>query len=147
MAKIVSINNNLNSIVRNKTFLRKQNIMDNDDSILGIIGKLRREAERRVSEYGDFGIVRTHFKNKDKSLNVKSVELLIKPSILLKERPKERELEIVVKSVNEKNKYSLVLKRGDKKEVLNYLEDEELPLRVNEAIDDASVNFSEISEY
>lgn len=143
MAKIIYMNNIFNKMERNIS--RKQVCLENDDLISGIIEKLHRESERRVPEYGNFGIVRTFFKNKDKNLDVRSIELLIKPSILLKERPKERELEIVIKSSNDKNKFSLVLKRGDKKEILDYLKDEELPIRINETIDKASEDFSDIN--
>lgn len=145
MAKIIKMNSIYNTF--NKNIARKQKIMDNQDTILGIIGKLHRDSERRVPEYGDFGLVRTYFKNKDKNSDAKFVELLIKPSILLKERPKERELEVVIKSAGEKQKYSLVLKRGDKKEILDYLNNEELPIKIQEAIDDANYNFSEMSGY
>jgi hypothetical protein len=142
MAKIIKMNNIYNNF--NKNIVRKLQTMDNEDTILGVIDKLHRESERRVPEYGDFGLVRTHFKNKDKDSNAKFVELLIKPSILLKERPKERELEVVIKSAGEKQKYSLVLKRGDKKEILDYLHNEELPLKIQDAIEDASSSFSEL---
>ena len=141
MTRIVSINN----IQKYKPIEKKS--MNKDKFIIDIIQYLRNESIRRVPEYGDFSPLKTSFINKNKDLNIKNVELLIKHSILGNERPKERELEIIVKSANEQNKHSFVLKRGEKEEILNYLKSDELPLRIDSFIKESSEKFSEIENY
>ena len=141
MTRIVSINN----IQKYKPIEKKS--MNKDKFITDIIQYLRNESIRRVPEYGDFSPLKTSSINKNKDLNIKNVELLIKRSILGNERPKERELEIIVKSANEQNKQSFVLKRGEKEEILNYLKSDELPLRIDSFIKESSEKFSEIENY
>jgi len=142
MTKIIHMNSNFNNVQKKQT-VRQVNL-NNNKQISDNLDKLYKESERRVSEYGNFSSVKTRFINKDKSLDVKTVELVIKPSILGNERPKERELEVVVYSKNERSKYSLVLKRGEKGELIKYLKDEELPSVIDNVINEASDAFSEM---
>lgn len=136
--------NNYQKISDSKT---EQVHLNNKKYINENIEKLYKESERRVAEYGNFQNVKTRFKNKVKELDIKDVEICIKPSILLKERPKERELEISIKSANDKHKYVVVLKRGEKEEILKFLQSKDAVESIESAMQDASDSFSEIELY
>lgn len=94
-----------------------------------------------LPNYGSFQEIKKDYQNSVKKLEISRIELCIKPSILLDERPEERELEIVVNSKDEKNKYSLVLKRGGKKEILDYLKNTSTPAEIEKVLQKASDEF------
>ena len=141
MARIIFMNN----VNRFQPSVPIQKSNDNLEQIAKSIKKLYKESERRGFAYGDFSKVKVNFLNKNKSLDVKNIELAIKPSILLDERPKERALEILVQSaLNEKDTYKIVLKRGDKEEILKFLQSNEAAVNINEFIQKASEKFNDI---
>jgi len=136
---------NNSNISRLQSSDSKQEFFNNEEQIRKNIKKLYKESLRRVVEYGAFSKVKVNFVNKDKNLDIKNIELSIKPSILLDERPKERELEISVQSsINEKNIYKLVLKRGQKEEILKFLQSEDILKKIDKSLKDASEAFLEL---
>lgn len=94
-----------------------------------------------LPNYGSFQEVKRDYQNKVNKLDISNIELCVKPSILIDERPDERELEIVVNSKDEEKKYSLVLKRGDKKEILDYLKNTSTPSEIEKVLQKASDEF------
>lgn len=141
---MVKIDMNKNNMYKIFSLKNESMSVDNGKEIVRNLQKLYTACERQVSEYGTFTTVKVNFKNKNNNLNVKDIVLSVKPSILLKERPKEREIEITVKSYNELNKYSVVLARGEKDEILKNLKDENIPIRIDEFIQTASEKFAEM---
>ena len=97
-----------------------------------------------VPEYGNYNSISSKYLNDDKKLNVSEVTLSVEPSILLKERPKERELNIKVHSNSKAYSYSLTLFRGETKDILEQLKGDELPEKINSFILEAS---SKLNEY
>lgn len=97
------------------------------------------EMAERIPEYGTFSTKKITLHNKN--YDVKDIVLSVKPSILLKERPKERELKIAVKSYNRQHEYSIVLARGENDEILKVLQDDSLPLRIDDFIQEAVDKF------
>ena len=145
MIRIITMNNNG---ISKKTDSKAISVsLNNKKCIAESVKKLYDESERKVFEYGNFSDVKVKFSNKVKNLNVKDVELIIKPSILSDERPKERELEIVVRSSNEQQKYMYVLKRGEKNEIREFLQKEDSQQLIEEFIQKASEKFSETELY
>jgi len=146
VARIIHMdnNNNYRKISDSKT---EQIHLNNKKYITESLEKLYKESERRIAEYGNFQNVKTSFKNRVKNLDIKDVEICVKPSILLKERPKEREVEISIKSADDKHKYAVVLKRGEKEEILKFLQSKDAMESIESAMQDASDSFSEIELY
>ncbi len=96
-----------------------------------------------VPEYGDYNAIKVNFKNDNMLLNADDIELSIAPSILLKERPKERELQIKVYSTDRSLSYSVTLFRGEKAEILKELDNDELKDKIKKFISEASDKFNE----
>ncbi len=115
-----------------------------DEILAKKVQKLYSDTERAVPEYGEFSKLKVRLKNKDENLDVKDVVLTVKPSILLDERPKEREIEISVKSYNELYTYSVVLARGEKDEILKTLQDESFLEKVDDFIIKAADKFKDV---
>ena len=142
MAKIIFMTNN-NIYGNNKP---NKHILDNDTHkyIIDNINKLHTDAERRVCEYGNFKEVKLNIKNKTKDLNIKSFDLSVRPSILLKERPKERELAICANSKDGTESYSIVLKRGEKNEILKAMQNDNFISEIEDFLKDAHNEFEHI---
>lgn len=116
----------------------KVNLMQK--SISELVGMMELGA---VPEYGKYNSISSKYSNEDKKLNVSNVTLLIEPSILLNERPKEREINIKVHSNSGAYSYSITLFRGDNKEVLEHLKSDELPEKIKDFINEASLKLNE----
>ncbi len=129
-----------------KTVFSKQEkkLQNNAEQIVEALKKLYTESERAVPEYGDFRVVKTNFKNSDKNLGIKDITISIHPSVLGKERPKERELRIKANSSDNLSNYSVVLEYGSKYDILKLLEDEQTCKNIEEFIQKASDKFSDI---
>ncbi len=136
--------------IMNKNTLRtifsknEKQISDNASKIADALKKLYTESERAVPEYGDFRAVITNFKNSDKNLGVKDITLSIHPSVLGKERPKERELRISINSLNKGTSYSTVLEFGEKADILKLLQNEKTSQDIQKFIEKASDKFSDL---
>lgn len=141
MAKIIYMDNRN---IYNRNLKGKIDVHINNRPLL-VDGakKLHTEAQRRVCEYGNFTEVKVNIKNKSKDLKIKSFDLFIKPSILLKERPKERELGIKVNSLNN-DSCSIVLYRGEKDDILKKLQDKNFILEVEDFLKEAHNDFEMI---
>ena len=141
MAKIIFMTNN-NFYKLNKD----NNILNNDFQkyLTENVNKFSVDAERRVCEYGNFKETKINIKNKSKDLNLKSFDLCIRPSLLLKERPKERELMICANSKDDLETYSVVLKRGEKDEILKTLQDKNFICDIEDFLKDAHNEFEHI---
>ena len=96
-----------------------------------------------VPEYGRYNSISSKYQNDNEKINASDVLLSIEPSILLEERPKERELNIKVYSKNKARSYSVTLFRGETKDILNRLKNEDLQLEVESFIKEASSKFNE----
>ena len=113
------------------------------DDMKKAIGQLKHLAELGgVPEYGNYNAISAEFKNDDEKLNASDVVLSVAPSIL-KERPKERELQIKVYSKDRSYSYSVTLFRGEKAEILKELEDENLENKIKKFIVESSDKFNE----
>ena len=108
------------------------------------IGQLKHLAELGgVPEYGNYNAISTTFKNDNEKLNASDIILSIEPSILLEQRPKERELRIKVMSKDGVYSYSVTLFRGEKNQIIDELEGEEITEKIRKFIKDSSERFNE----
>lgn len=140
MIKVNNINNNnVNGIS-----MKGAKVLDNAKLIANNLKALLNDAERAVPEYGDFGITKYVFKNTDKNINAGEVILSVKPSFRLKEHPKEREFEILVNSADDRFNYSATFKRGEKNDILGFLQSEGLAPEIEEFMKEASLKFSDM---
>jgi len=138
---------NINTKINEKTHIKKsfKNETNKKENYMqNTIDKLINLVEiGGVPDYGDFNKIKADFQNDNKKLNAGKVALSIEPSILLKERPKERELRIKVYSKNNSASYSTTLFRGEKAEILNKLEDDNIKDEIQEFIILSSEKFDE----
>ena len=96
-----------------------------------------------VPEYGKFIPIFSEFQNTNEKLNASNVILSIEPSVLLDERPKERELNVKVYSKNKTSSYTVTLFRGEIKDILKQTKDSEMPEKINSFVEEASSKFNE----
>ena len=140
----ISYRNMKDNIFKIYTTQKEQPETNNTKEISELLKKLSNDAERYVPEYGEFGVVKKEFSNKEKDLDISEVVFSVKPSVLLDERPKEREFEIVVMSKNRLNKYSTVLLRGEKADILQRLAEDSTVLKVEEFLQEANKKFENL---
>ncbi len=95
-----------------------------------------------IQSRGQFQEIKQKYQNKVKKIDIGEIEFSIKPSILIDERPYERELEIAIQSLDKNTKYFMVLKRGENKEILDYLNNPNSPTEVEKILKRASDEFS-----
>ena len=135
------------SILRNSknTDINSEKKDKKDNKMQKAINKLIDLTERGgVPDYGNFEQITTEFKNQNPKLNADSVKLSITPSILLDERPKEREIQIKVLSKDGGHSYSVALFRGEKPEILAKLNDDSIKKEITEFIELSSEKFNEL---
>ena len=140
----ISYRNMKDNIFKINTTQKEQLKTNNTKEISEVLKKLSNDAERYIPEYGDFGVVKKEFSNKEKDLDISDIVFSVKPSVLLDERPKEREFEIVVMSKNRLNKYSTVLLRGEKAEVLQGLSEDSTVSKVEKFLQEANEKFENL---
>ncbi len=140
----INYRNMKDNIFRIYTTQKEQLNTNNTKEITEVLKKLSDDAERYVSEYGEFGAVKKEFSNKEKNLNISEIAFIVKPSVLLEERPKEREFEIVVMSKNRLNKYSTVLSRGEKADILQKLTEDAFVSKIKEFLQEANEKFENL---
>ena len=131
--------NNTESLV----FKKEANEKKGDDMKKAINQLIHLAELGGVPEYGDYNAIKVDFKNDNERLNASDITLSVAPSILLKERPKERELQIKVDSKDQNYSYSTTLFRGEKAQILDKLKDDKLENEIKEFIALASDRFNE----
>lgn len=136
-------NNNPINKIQNLAFRadnkeKEMNLVQN--SIAELINMIELGA---LPEYGKYTPISSSFQNDDKKLNVSNIKLSIDPSLLIEERPKEREINIKVHSNSKAYSYSVTLFRGSAKEILEQLNNAELSEKITAFIQEASSKFNE----
>jgi len=97
-----------------------------------------------VPEYGNYTPIKTTFENENKRLNASEAVLSIEPSILLDERPMEREIKIKVFSKDKYHSYSVTLFRGEKSDILEKLKGDDIKKEIQDFIELSCEKFNEL---
>ena len=139
-----SINNSYNNTPKLQNQMQKVILMNNCSDSKKELQKLCAATQKFVPEYGNFSEISTVYKNKVQNLDIGDIKITVKPSILLSERPDERELEMAVKSKNDLYTYKLVLKRGDLRDIMDYLRNNSTPAQIENVLKQASESFNDV---
>lgn len=118
-----------------------------EENLSAIVKKLRNRAEREVCEYGSFKTVKENLKPSDDKEIIKDLALQITPlPRALKDEvenfEKLRYLELVAKGPKGQ-KESVILKRGEKDEILNTLNQDNLLERIKSNTEEFKSSFLE----
>lgn len=139
----VNNNNSINNSISKTTFgsnVDEKKVETMQNSLNELVEMMERGA---VPEYGKCNSIYSRFLNMDEKVNASDIVISVEPSILLDERPTERELNVKVYSKAKSRSYAVTLFRGENKEILEKLKSEEISSLVGFFVQDASSKFNE----